>query len=158
MVKKNILVFSVLFFPFISAALAVETSTVIPASPPNSNLPGAFAVVSNEDTMKVNPGQVFTEGDDSGITYPYLISDPKPIIYPSWAVRQGWKGEFLIAMEVLADGSIGKYFVMKSTGYKVLDEAATKAVLSWKFHPAMKNGQPIRECFQIPIRFELQAE
>ena len=88
---------------------------------------------------------------------PFLVSTPKPISYPQWALRQGWEGRLSIAVEVLKDGHVGRMQVMQSTGYRLLDEAATKAVRTWKFHPAMKNGQAIVECVQIPVTFKIST-
>lgn len=109
------------------------------------------------DKLTVKPGQVFTEGGDyRGTALPYLVSDPQPIAYPRWAIRQGWQGKFVIAIEIKTDGTVGRYKVMKSTGRRVLDRVATDAVRSWKFHPAVKNGNIIVTCIEIPVTFELQ--
>ena len=64
----------------------------------------------------------------------------------------------MIAVEILTDGSVGRFYVMQSTGHHSLDEAATQAVKSWKFHPAMRNGKPVVECIQVPVVFKLQAK
>jgi protein TonB len=73
-------------------------------------------------------------------------------------MEQGWEGEFVIAVEILENGSVGRTYVMKSTGHKKLDEAATEAVTSWKFHPATRNAKPVVECVQIPVTFQLKSE
>ncbi|MBI4000078.1 MAG: energy transducer TonB [Candidatus Omnitrophica bacterium] len=127
----------------------------------DGSLPDSFSVVvTSSGKLVVKPGQVFTEGNEApGTVLPSLVSDPKPISYPRWAIDQGWQGKIVIALEILADGSVGLYQVMHSTGYQILDEAATQAVQSWKFHPAVKkDGQPFRTCIQVPITFQLQGE
>lgn len=118
----------------------------------------ASLVITPDGQLISKPGSIFTVGGNySGMELPYLISAPKPIAYPHWAVRQGWEGDFVIAIEVLKNGSVGRYKVMKSTGHQRLDQAAVHAVQSWKFHPAMKNGQSIVTCVELPVRFELQG-
>lgn len=102
-------------------------------------------------------GPVFTEGGDySGMTLPYLISYSKLVRYPRWAIKQGWQGRFVIAIEVLLNGTVGRYKVMESTGHRLLDRAATEAVRTWKFKPAMKDGKPVVTCIEIPVIFQLE--
>lgn len=115
--------------------------------------------VRQNGTLVTKPGPVLTEkGDYAGMQLPYLTSTPKPIAYPRLAVQRGWEGELVIAVEILTDGAVGRHQVMESTGHGLLDKIAAEAVRSWKFHPAMKNGEPVLTCIAIPIRFELQGE
>lgn len=115
------------------------------------------AVITESGDLVLKPGPVFTEGGDyEGMQLPYLKSYSKMISYPRWALRQGWQGDFSIAVEILKNGKVGRYSVTHSTGHKVLDKAATEAVRTWRFHPAMKDGQAIVTCIQIPVRFLIQ--
>ncbi len=105
------------------------------------------------------PGALFTQGGHyENMELPYLLSNPEPIIYPRWAVRQGWEGQINIAIEIMPNGSVGRTKIMQSTGYRMLDDAAHKAVKSWHFHPATENGVAVVTCIQIPILFELNRE
>lgn len=117
-------------------------------------------VVTSDGRLTVHPGLVFTEGEEEpGTQLPSLASDPKPIVYPKWAIDQGWQGKMVIAVEILTDGSVGSYQVMHSTGHEVLDEATTQTIRGWEFHPALKaDGQAFRTCIQIPITFQLENE
>ena len=133
--------------------------------PQNALDPGQLAggrgmeFIPNPAQLQVKAGEVFTQGGDySGMTLPYLISTPRAISYPRWAIRQGWEGELVLALEILENGSVGRYRVMKSTGYKLLDETAIKSVKDWKFSPAVKGGKPLSTCIQIPVLFQLQNE
>ena len=120
-----------------------------------SSVPGW--TVPNSGLLRIKTGEIFTEGGDyNGITLPHLVSNPRVIPYPRRAVRQGWEGELVLALEILENGSVGRFRVMKSTGHKLLDEAAIQAVQSWKFSPAIKNGEPFATCIQIPVLFQLQ--
>lgn len=116
--------------------------------------------VTGSGRMIPKAGPVSTGGAHygEGVQLPYLISTPKPIQYPRWAMRQGWQGRFSLAIEILTDGSVGRTKVMQSTGHRLLDRVAASAVRNWKFHPAMKNGQPVVTCIQIPIVFQLEKE
>ena len=117
--------------------------------------PFAITVTSNGQ-MSVSPGTLFTEGTD-GITMPSLVSEPKPIPYPLWAVEQGWQGGITLAVEVRIDGSVGEIMVMQSSGHASIDQLAQNDVSDWRFHPAVKDGNSIVECVQIPIKFQIKT-
>ena len=160
---KKIIISAVFLFSVISfsQAQAQETISLEPMSAVSTAAKEADSgfIVTGSDKLITQPGALFTQGGDyTGIDLPYLISTPKPLKYPRWALRQGWEGRFSIAIEVRKDGSVGTFKVMQSTGHKILDQAATDAVRSWKFHPAMKNGQPVVECAQIPVTFKISEK
>jgi len=116
-------------------------------------------IVTGSGKLIIKPGAVFTEGDDTeGMQLPYLLDHPKPISYPRWAVSEGLQGKSIVALDIHADGTVGLSQVMQSTGYDVLDQEALRAAQSWKFHPAMKDGKPVRTCIQVPISFRLKDE
>lgn len=102
-------------------------------------------------------GKIFSTGyHASDFALPSLKEEPTPIRYPRWAVREGWEGTFVIAVEILVSGQVGRWNVTQSTGYTLLDEAATQAIRQWQFHPATEKGRAIISCIQIPIHFQLQ--
>jgi len=162
--RRCIFLFAALFILFSSArGFAAEPVQFEPPAHLDMGHPVSsdfFRVIATGNGKIIShPGPVFTEGGDyTGMELPYLLSDPKPILYPRWAIRQEWQGDFTIAIEILETGDVGRYKVMQSTGHEVLDEAATQAIQSWKFNPAMKDGKAIVTCVQIPVRFELQSE
>ena len=161
--KVKILLSAFLLSVFASAAssYAVENLSVEPgmASRESASNDTFRAVVTGDGKLILKPGPVFTEGGNTeGFEMPYLISHAKSIDYPRWALHQGWQGEFVIAIEILPAGNMGRSHVMKSTGYKILDEAAADAVQTWQFRPAMKNGKPVLTCIQIPVRFQIDTQ
>lgn len=97
-------------------------------------------------------------GPFGGEALPVLISMSKPILYPGWARRKGSEGLLVVALEVLEDGTVGRWQIVRSTGEESLDKSAIKTFRSWKFQPAMKNGKPVKTCIQVPINFELTEE
>lgn len=122
----------------------------------NANFPLGFSVTPGK-WSQAKAGQLFTTGTHApDFTLPSLKEEPVPIRYPRWAVQEGWEGTFVIAVEVLKTGEVGRWQIMRSTGYSLLDETATKAVRAWRFHPATEQGRAIVSCIQIPIRFELK--
>jgi TonB family protein len=112
--------------------------------------------VSPGKWSQARTGKIFTAGTQAAdFILPSLKEDPAPIRYPRWAVREGWEGRFVIASEVLKSGEVGRWQVIESTGYPLLDETATGAVRRWRFHPATQQGSAIVSCIEVPIHFEL---
>lgn len=135
---------------------------VEPVSLPSFETPSSRVenlIITADRALEVTPGQVFTTGtEEPGTLLPYLISTPKPIAYPRGAVQKGWEGDFSIAVEVKLDGTVGRWQVMHSTEHELLDQAAVASVLTWKFHPAVKDGKPFVTCIEIPVTFELRRD
>lgn len=80
------------------------------------------------------------------------LNNPKPD-YPSAAARQGWGGTVTLRVRVLADGHAESVSVKKSSGRKVLDEAAIAAVKNWTFVPSKRGSTPIDGWATVPIVF-----
>jgi protein TonB len=83
---------------------------------------------------------------------PVPISNPPPN-YPPAALRRGDSGEALLRVHVGADGVPYAIDLVRGSGSRLLDRAATDAVRKWRFRPAMSNGQPVAGDVQVPIAF-----
>lgn len=119
-------------------------------------LPFEFSLADGK-LSQARTGKIFTTGYYAAdFTLPSLKEEPVPIRYPRWAVQEGWEGTFVIAVEIGTSGEVGRWKVMESTGYPLLDEAATGAIRKWLFHPATEKGKTILSCIQIPIHFQLE--
>ncbi len=148
---------------FMPAAAAAERMAMENGAWPKAeqNLPSIpfRTMILESSTLTSEPGSILTRGgNNAGMMLPYLLAVPKPVQYPRWAMTHGWEGEFVIAVEVLIDGTVGRTKTMKSTGHHLLDEVATAAISTWRFHPAMKDGKPIRTCIELPVTFQLGSE
>jgi protein TonB len=64
----------------------------------------------------------------------------------------------LLKTEVLADGSVGRVLIQRSSGNPELDRAAKAAVSQWQFSPARQGEKRIKAWVMIPIRFRLSGE
>jgi TonB family protein len=156
----SIFIFSALFSlnAFAAEKMAMEPISANGMAAANTSNPFSLTV-AGDGSLKTTPGELFTAGQEApGTEMPYLISYSKTISYPRWAVRQGWQGEVLLAVEILENGKVGAAVVMQSAGYAILDKAALRAVKSWKFQPAVLNGKAFRSCVQIPVNFQLRGE
>jgi periplasmic protein TonB len=82
------------------------------------------------------------------------LHNPAPV-YPSVAQDQGWEGHVVLKVHVLASGHPDSVSVTGSSGRKMLDEAALKAVTNWTFVPARRGTTPIDGWVSVPIDFKL---
>lgn len=164
-VKKSFLL-SLILMPFFFAGFFLPVSGAeesVPIQAPALSGEARVSVtplefsLSGSEWLESEPGTIFSTGTHApDFTLPVLKGDPVPIRYPRWAVRQGWEGTLVIALEILTDGTVGHWQVMRSTGHSLLDEAAARAVLQWRFLPATEHGEAVAMCVQLPIQFRLK--
>ncbi|RMD63666.1 MAG: energy transducer TonB [Alphaproteobacteria bacterium] len=81
-------------------------------------------------------------------------SNPPPR-YPYLARRRGQEGRVVLRVVVGADGRVHAIRVHRSSGYRLLDEAALDAVKRWHFTPARRGGVPVTGTLDVPISFRL---
>lgn len=116
-------------------------SIVVPDTPPQ---PETFA--RNE----LGRGEILT-----GATL-QVVNNPPPS-YPGEAVRNNLTGTVMLEILVGIDGKPVEVTVVKSSGHRVLDQAARRVVMSrWTFQPAMEGGQPVQARGRVPIEFTLE--
>lgn len=80
---------------------------------------------------------------------------PKPH-YPELARKRGQEGTVNIRCQVAATGEVLDAAIAKSSGFKLLDEAALKTLLKWRFKPATNNGTNVPGTVIVPVLFKLQ--
>lgn len=86
---------------------------------------------------------------------PEIISAPAPE-YPELARNAGVTGTVLVQFLVKKNGDIGEVKVIKATPAGLgFEDAAVKAVKTWKMKPAINNGQPVAIWITQPVRFKL---
>lgn len=101
-------------------------------------------------------GQGGQAGSGSPVETPFAYGSNPPPPYPNTARRRGWEGEVLLLVEVSAAGEVCKIMVSRSSGYRILDRAATNAVYRWKFQAALRNGRAVAGKVMVPIRFSIK--
>lgn len=89
-----------------------------------------------------------------GMQLQYLRAPAPP--YPRDALRDRLQGNVLLRVLVGTDGQPLQVSVEKSSGHRVLDQAARDQVLKrWAFKPALQNGTPVQAYGLVPIDFSL---
>jgi protein TonB len=93
-----------------------------------------------------------------GITAPVSIgaSHSCEQKYPALAVRLNQQGTTTIKFMVNTNGSVSGVHVVKSSGHETLDDAAIRCASSWRYRPALANGQPVLAPWTTNVRWKLQ--
>ncbi|MGW8324875.1 MAG: energy transducer TonB, partial [Desulfobacterales bacterium] len=86
---------------------------------------------------------------------PIYRSNPSPK-YPRIARIRGYQGNVLLDVLVNKDGKVHDLKIFKSSGYPLLDNAATSTVKHWLFEPGMIGDEKVDMWVRVPIRFELK--
>jgi protein TonB len=75
--------------------------------------------------------------------------------YPRIARRNGYEGIVLLNLLVSESGRVESVEIIRSSGYKVLDREAVKAVRKWRFVPAEQAGETVASHVEVPVVFRL---
>ena len=110
-----------------------------------------------------------TQSSASAVTAPRLaeqvVANSAPSVlqayspppdYPALSQRMGEQGEVLLRVQVSAAGKALAVELAKPSGFERLDRAAMQTVSTWRFVPAMVDGQAQAAWFDVPVRFELR--
>lgn len=76
-----------------------------------------------------------------------------PPIYPDEAARLHQQGTVVLLIHVGSSGLPSGVDIAQSSGYPLLDRAATDAAMKWAFMPAMKDGLPVPFDFGATFQF-----
>ncbi len=82
------------------------------------------------------------------------LNNPAPE-YPAAALLKGYHGTVILNVHVLASGQADQITVLKTSGQRILDDAAIKTVTNWKFDPAKRGETPIDAFVKVPLNFKL---
>lgn len=85
--------------------------------------------------------------------YTYIKENLK---YPEAAKAANKQGMVFLIFVVEKDGSLSNFRVLRGLGYGCDEEAMRVVKSSPKWTPAIKDGQPVREYFTLPVRFSLK--
>ena len=135
--------------PAISAVAALRgVSTRVP------NTMSRFAADA-EATIKTLKSALSSKGlQKKGVGLRYTV----PAIYPRIAKKEGWEGTVTLLVVVDVKGKPAEITVDKSSGHKILDDAAIHAVRKWIFSPAKDGNIPIRSSVKLPVHFSLTKQ
>ncbi|MBI3476753.1 MAG: energy transducer TonB [Acidobacteria bacterium] len=88
-----------------------------------------------------------------GVSPPQLKYDPEPE-YSEFARQAGYAAQSILSVVVGTDGLAHDIRIMKPAGLG-LDEQAIKAVETWRFDPATRDGHPVLVLISVQVNFKL---
>ena len=144
--------------------------------------PAQFSVQPSAQMVEVSIEEIKYSGDiqqteDRTIKAPERINKVKKIVrsisgvkvsansdyfqnsppeYPELAKQMRQEGLVMLEVDVDREGLPIKVEIKQSSGYRLLDQAAIKAVSHWKFQPGRVGDIPVESAVTVPIRFRLE--
>ena len=165
-----------------AAEAAPSPKPVQPRSPPKppvlaspdapDHLPSADQTVQADTASRNHPADAQVEAaevhldPDGGVGVGRVTGDNvvpaspdsanlnKPPIYPIIAQERGEQGAVGLIVTVAPDGHAAAVDVVSSSGYKLLDDEARRAVSRWHFRPEMRDGHPVQSIFNEEIDYD----
>lgn len=138
-------------------------SQAMPEGPPSGPLvsagqgtPAASAPAPRiAPTVATAPAAVQTTEPHVGARPDYAYNPPPD--YPLAMREQGIAGVVWLRVWVDGEGRPGEVRLARGSGYRLLDDAAMRAVRDWRFVPARSGDQAIASWVEFPIRFALRG-
>jgi TonB family protein len=147
----------------VSAAVTGKNSKQLPAcrfSPEFAAVPGVGSPSANnpQSLEDANPGsptasQFELAHIDKGISAPRVIKPSEPG-YPEEARQDRLQGFVVLILTVDKAGKPRDIQIVKPLGYG-MDQRAVETVATWRFSPALKEGQPIDKEISVEVDFHL---
>jgi len=116
--------------------------------------PGDVAIEPADAIVDDGAASIEPAKTSSGAQLQALHAPPPP--YPAEAMRAGLSG--IVELEILVgvDGRALDVRVVRSSGHRMLDQAARRTVLSkWTFVPATRDGHAVEALGRVPIEFSM---
>ncbi|MFH1073719.1 MAG: TonB family protein [Candidatus Firestonebacteria bacterium] len=79
-----------------------------------------------------------------------------PARYPEWAMRKGIEGEVKAQIKVDPKGDVKDTIVIKTCGFKELDQVVIECMRKWKFSPLPFSANQIDQDGRITFKFNLK--
>ena len=76
--------------------------------------------------------------------------------YPMIARKEGWQGKLILNVFVNKNGKVKNVELLKSSGYKILDNVSLQTIKTWSFKPAQLGKRYVEDNIKIPLRFVLE--
>lgn len=131
------------------APLVMPEVEVVVAPKMETPKPLEAVAKSEQNNVREAPQQARVEAKQN----PKRPIKPK---YPKLARERGEEGAIRLKLGINARGLVENIEILSSTGFKLLDEAAIKAVKAAKFIPAHIDGEAVFSTSEIKLEFKLK--
>jgi TonB family protein len=129
-----------------------QTSTIDTSKIVTTPIP---ADVDTEFYIKVEKPATFKNGDFTAFQTTFL---KKSIKYPAAALKKRQQGTVIIQYGIDCYGNLKVFSILKSSGFKVMDNEAVRALkTSPKWEPAMIGKKKVGQLWMIQIKFNAKT-
>jgi len=90
-------------------------------------------------------------------TVPLIREQTRPR-YPPVAIRRGYQGTVVVSFTINENGRVENLLVAESSGHRILDRAAIKAVRGWVFNSQSQSNKDVNTLFEVPVTFQLHLK
>jgi periplasmic protein TonB len=142
------------------ATQAVAEAIAVAETPPvRSEVIIAKEIVSRPSPASVPvQGKEFKEVVHAAHEYARPQHDLNPVPdYPIMLRQRGIEGTVWLRVFVDRSGLPERIILFKTSGYRLFDESALRAVARWRFKPARSQGATMASWVEFPVRFTLQG-
>lgn len=134
--------------PTHTVAVAAEPAPVAAVPAPTESAPPPAPAASAQPSPPAPPKTV------QGVAYRH---QPE-LVYPESARDRGEQGRVLVLVLIDTEGRVQEAKIQRSSGSKLLDQAALKMAKKTTFHPYRENGVAQPVYVPMPLEFKLDEE
>jgi protein TonB len=132
----------------------------LPGSEELLSVSGPLLSVGGGTDVAVEPGFGGGGGDET-LVYDARMSPPRVLhrvepLFPELARKMRRQGTVILEAEIGRDGVLRSARAINAPLGFGLEEAALKALASWRFAPAELQGQPVSVYYRLSVNFRLQ--
>jgi len=119
----------------------------------NFSNPGAQSVSAVVDS-RLTMGKIGVSGGSDRDVIPLVRINPE---YPRRAQERGVEGWVQLEFSITASGTVSDVKVIDAEPKGLFEDAATKAMLRWKYNPKVVDGRAVeRHGLRVVLRFNLE--
>jgi protein TonB len=144
----------------VTEAIAVAQAIAVTETPPVRS----EVIIAKEIVSRPSPASVpvqdkeFKEMVHAAHEYARPQHDLNPVPdYPIMLRQRGIEGTVWLRVFVDRSGLPERIILFKTSGYRLFDESALRAVARWRFKPARSQGATMASWVEFPVRFTLQG-
>ena len=100
----------------------------------------------------------FFEASEDPNYIPPLIKVQPRLIYPQVAQENAYSGTIKVYLQISSIGDVEKTTLIKSSGYKLLDDDAVNYCKQLKFSPGLRDGKPVISRTLWVIKYNLSDQ
>lgn len=144
--------------PFVEQAIQPETVSEAVAEVVAETVEAVEAAEATEAAEAASIDQDASLEEDKGVTAEAAAISAFHPTYPRVSRRRGEEGTVTLSVQVLPAGVAGRIEVIRSSGYRRLDQAAVDAAGKTRYEPALLFGRTVESNMELSYTFRLSDD